>query len=117
MKTTVADTSLLAYDRLREGPQLGAQQRRVLDYLREHAGRDYTRKELARALGLEPGTIAGRVNELIAVGLIVELPRRTCAVSGQSAHAVRASRNQPEQAELWEQRNERMKWKPLLNRK
>ena len=68
---------------------LGKSQQRIVDLLRAHPGRDYTRSEIGRALGLPANVFSGRVNELIHVKrLLEEKRRRQCAVSGKVVYAV-----------------------------
>lgn len=65
----------------------------VLDYL---SGRGWvSRKQIAREMGMEPGTVAGRVNELVSRGFVqVDPGLKSCPVSGRNVHFVRASGKQ-----------------------
>src|SRR5689334_21920666 len=97
MRTAVADSSLIAYHAHRANGRLSRQQQDIFAFLCKHAHRDFTRKELARALNMEPGTIAGRVNELRdELHLVEEFPIRRCTVSGNSAHPIRLAVPQTE---------------------
>lgn len=92
MRTAVADSSIQNFHLHRASGKLGEQQARIFAFMVKNCHKSFTRKELARALNMEPGTVAGRVNELIhGLHLLEELPIRTCAVSGRSAHAVRVA--------------------------
>lgn len=84
-----ADTSRDSFRAHRVTGALGRQQRLVLAFLHDHRASTYTRSELADATGIKLSAICARVNELIKVGAIEELPRRACQVTGVSAHALR----------------------------
>lgn len=90
MKTNIRDTSLMAYQtaRITEG------QRKVLDFMLKHPRVDFTRNELAQLSGLPIQSVCGRVNELIAVGLLEERVRRGCRFSGKQAHPLRLTPRQ-----------------------
>ena len=85
----VRDTSRTAYAEQRASGRLNNTQQRIVDLLRAHPGRDYTRSEIGRALRLPANVFSGRVNELIHVKrLLEEKRRRQCAVSGKVVYAV-----------------------------
>lgn len=95
---TVRDTSLDAYDRIREAGVTGAQRERIAAYLFD---RDpMTRQEIARQTGLAINAVCGRVNELIKSAHLVELEKRPCRTSGHSAHPVAWRRSPPIQRAL-----------------
>lgn len=90
MKTNVRDSSLDAYygDLVASG--LAAQQATVLVAMAELGGGWVSRKQIARQTGMETGTVAGRVNALIAAGLVEEEPDgMPCPISGRCVHMVR----------------------------
>lgn len=74
----------------RETGKLSAQQQQVFAAL-TRTGQAFTRAELARHTGLPTSSICGRVKELLDLLVIVEDPRRPCAVTGKSAHPVRSA--------------------------
>jgi len=82
------DTSIAAYHAHKDSGKLGARQKQVYELLCR-SGLDYTRAEIARAIGMTPGAACGRVNELLGLGVVVETPRRACKVTGASSHGVR----------------------------
>lgn len=97
MKTAVSDTSIEQYHAHRASGILSRQQQTVYAFLCRSPWKDYTRKEIARALNMEPGTVAGRVNELRdELHLLEELPSRRCSISGKVAHPVRVRTIQAE---------------------
>lgn len=89
MKTDVADSSLIAYDKVRENGKLPAQQQKIVDFLGWWPGFDFTRKEINARTKIELSSVCGRVNELIKRGVLEEMPLRRCRVTGESAHPVR----------------------------
>lgn len=74
----------------KETGKLGKQQQAVFSVL-TLTGMAFTRAELAKHMGLPCSSICGRVKELLDLQVIVEDSRRPCAVTGKSAHAVRAA--------------------------
>lgn len=87
----VRDASMIAYRVLEWSGRMTRQQRLVMDFLAANLQRDYTRQELSQATGLAINVICGRVNELMQepFGLIEEIGRRRCRVTGESANALR----------------------------
>jgi hypothetical protein len=94
----IADTSRQALQEERASGRLGWQQVRILRWIRENGGA-HTRAELSERLGIRLSSICGRVHELVAVGELVEGPRRRCSVTGRAAHPVRLA---PQQLSLLE---------------
>jgi len=87
MRTQVAATSVDAYRAM--GPRLGEQQRAIVAFLARHCARDWTRGELADAIPMRLSSCCGRVNELIALQILHESPRRPCRSTGRGAHPVK----------------------------
>ena len=87
----VADTSLIAYDKIISTQKMSRQQIAIIDWV-ERIGNKFsgiTRSELSEASGIRLSSVCGRVNELVAIGKLEELPRRPCRVTKSSAHPVR----------------------------
>jgi hypothetical protein len=80
------DTSRDAYAQV----NLSQREEEVLRYVLAYPGRDWTRAELAKAMGWRDGPMCGRVNSLVAKGRLIEGPARDCAV-GRRGHAVRSA--------------------------
>ena len=99
----IADTSVDAYRAFRASPKLSRQQARIVEYLAAHPKQDFTRGELAGALGMRLSSVCGRVAELLhpesALATLMELPRRPCRITRIAAHPVRLS---PAQRGLFE---------------
>jgi predicted ArsR family transcriptional regulator len=93
MKTNVSTSSLEAYFGEIRGSKESTQMTAILEYL---SGRGWvSRKTIARDMKLEPGTVAGRVNELVARGLVsVDQGLQCCPVTGRNVHFVRAVEQQ-----------------------
>lgn len=83
----VADTSIEAYDEHKAAGKVGAQAHMILGMLED--SRNYSRKEISKLVGIELSSVCGRVNELLAVGLLVEDEKRKCSITGKTIHAVR----------------------------
>lgn len=88
-----ASTSRDAYAAFVMGPELGRQQRAVVDVLGNHPG-GMTRAEIAQASGLRLSSVCGRVGELLERGAVEEFARRPCSVTGITAQALRLARAQ-----------------------
>lgn len=100
--TAIRDTSLIAYDRLRETGRIQPQEQAILRALYLSLGQAMTRAELAAAAGIRHSSACGRVKALLDVGVLEELPRRRCRITGESAHPVRLA---PMQRELFHERS------------
>ena len=84
MRTAMADTSLGAYRELKSNGTNWRQIHFVLHELgKDPKGR--TNAEIGDSLGLPASTVAGRVNDLKKSGAVIELGRRTCSVTGNTA--------------------------------
>lgn len=79
----IQDTSLWAYARATQN--LGKKQKEVLDALRFFP--DATNAELAARLNWPVNRITPRVLEIRKMGLILDAGKRTCKVTGSTAHA------------------------------
>jgi hypothetical protein len=88
---TVADTSIEAYKEHKDTGKLGRQAATLLEKMIPE--KDYSRKELSRATGFELSAICGRVNELLAMGLLEELAPRKCNITGKKIHPIKLRTN------------------------
>jgi hypothetical protein len=82
----IQDTSLWAHQLASQN--LGAKQKQVLDALRFFP--DATNAEIALHLSWPINRITPRMGELRKMGLVLDGGRRTCKVTGSTAHAWRA---------------------------
>lgn len=94
MKTSVRESSLMAYDALKTA-DLGRQQKQVLAGVAllirtgQHADGWVSRRQIATITGLETSTVAARTNSLIAARRLVESEELTpCPVTGRNVHKV-----------------------------
>ena len=81
----VRDTSIISYGDIKS--TLGLRQRVILDIIR-HMGTP-TNLEISRYIGLPINTVTPRVFELKEKGLVYEVGKRTCLISGRMAYAWR----------------------------
>lgn len=87
----VAEASKITYRHVEASGQLTDQQRRIVEFLEARPRQNFTRKEIARALGMEHSTCCARVNELLDPVRMAnkvrvrELPHRRCSLSGRTA--------------------------------
>lgn len=84
---TIASTSRVAFHEHRDSGRLTAQQEAVRRVVERHGA--LTRNEIATASGIRLSAVCGRVNELVAIGVLDELPRRPDRHTGIAAHPVR----------------------------
>ena len=72
MRTNVASTSINAYRQKK--PVLTTDRERVAAYIINETkhGRPVWRRKIARALGMEPSSVAGRVNEILKNGIVID---------------------------------------------
>ena len=80
----VRETSLIAYTN-KVLPQLGYKQSQVYRLFLRWRDCNFTNAEVARELGWPINTVTPRTGELRDLGVIVELPRRVCRVTGNKA--------------------------------
>jgi len=85
---TVRETSLEAYSAIKSDGTLTRQQQHIIDKMRTAFRRDITRSELSQLTGYPINVIAGRVNELVKLGALVEVHKRTCTVTGRNVMAL-----------------------------
>jgi hypothetical protein len=83
---TVAQTSISAYKEHIATGRVGTQAQAILDFM--NPGESYSRRELHVLTGLELSSICGRVNELLAIGLLVEGSKRKCRVTKKTISPV-----------------------------
>ena len=82
----IQDTSLFAYAQATQN--LGVKQKQVLDALRYFS--DATNAEIAARLNWPINRITPRCLELRGMGLILDMGKRRCKVTGSTAHAWKA---------------------------
>lgn len=80
---SAAETSVIAHREHAASGAMGRQARQIYDFVRERGG-DWSRKEISRATGIELSAVCGRVNGLVAVGLLDEYQQRPCRVTGRT---------------------------------
>lgn len=86
------DTSRAAYGEQVAGGKVRGAQARITAFLEARRGQGFTRAEIAKAIGMPLSGVCGRVNELVHIkGVLEEMPRRACSVSGKAAHPVRVA--------------------------
>lgn len=83
---SVAATSIVNYHAHRDSGRAGTQAGTLLALMAP--GRMYSRSELADAAGMRLSSVCGRVNELLALGLLVEGRARPCLVTGRTVTPV-----------------------------
>lgn len=77
------DTSLLAYDELRASGRQMTQAQQIYRLL-NNSGSAMSLREIARRLRLDTSSVSGRVNDLKKDGLVLEVERRKCSISGKT---------------------------------
>ncbi|MEO1892487.1 MAG: hypothetical protein ABGX84_06720 [Alcanivorax sp.] len=94
MKTSVRESSLIAYDTLKT-EDLGRQQRQVLAGVAllirtgQHTDGWVSRRQIAQITGLETSTVAARTHSLIAAHRLAESEDLTpCPITGRNVHMV-----------------------------
>jgi len=85
---TIRTTSAAAYRRMQDNGRLFLATEEILSAL-ANSKEPMTRRELEDATGLRTNQIAGRVNELIKQGRVVEDGRRRCKVTGNEVNVLR----------------------------
>lgn len=89
--TGVRETSRDALHRHQASGKLGKQEMLVFGFVRGHSREDFTRQEIAQALGMGINAVTGRVFSIIHEHkLFRETGRRICRVTGESVMAITA---------------------------
>lgn len=83
---SVATTSIDAYREHKASGKVGRQAQQILDSM--IPGVHYSRRELMISTGLELSSICGRVNELLAIGMIKEGSPRKCSITKKTVSPV-----------------------------
>lgn len=90
MKTSVRDTSIESFRRIKADGTAASQSAKILKFINRRKRQKFTRRELADYTGMEI-TAAGRcVNELLAKKLIVEPIKKVVAATGRKVYVVHA---------------------------
>lgn len=79
----VRDTSLMAFTKIL--PTLSKRQETVYRIFKQFPSLNFTNAEVADMLGVQHHTVSPRVAELRDMGLIVEVSRRVCTVTHNTA--------------------------------
>lgn len=82
----VRQTSLEALRKYRAAGKGQTHRAIILDFLINNPGK--TRGEISALTGVSLQSVCGRVNELLGYGVVVEVGRRKCTVTGSSAMMV-----------------------------
>lgn len=72
-------TSRIAYKNIIESGKQGSQKRYIIRLLLTEA--PLSRREISRATNIEIGSVSGRVNELMKLGIVEETTMRKCMFS------------------------------------
>jgi hypothetical protein len=99
MRTAVKETSIDCY--YSHQAQYDAQSAIIVDYIAKHPHPAPTRREIAKATGIETSSVSARVNKLLTDKVLHELPRRKCSISGIKAHTLMITPAKPEQTQLF----------------
>lgn len=85
---TIAATSRAAYHGIQADGTEACQKAKILAAIKSQG--PMTRREISVMTGIEPGAVAGRVNDLVKTERIVETEhKRPCFVTGRLAKEVR----------------------------
>jgi DNA-binding MarR family transcriptional regulator len=91
MLTNVTSSSLAAYDSIQAHIK-GESQRSIVEAMQP--GMIYTRKQLARMLGMDTSSVSGRVFELIEMGVIEVFSQIECPISHRRVEGLKLAPTQ-----------------------
>jgi len=86
---SLQQTSLIAYDELRQSGKFSERQRRVFDVIRSHQPHGITIRQIALELGVLPSDVTGAIDALKGdvdegrPALITEGPKRPSPITGK----------------------------------
>jgi hypothetical protein len=84
-------TSLWAYDEIRSDGTTSKQCAVILDLLRTFPDRLFSRFDIHSVTGLRLASVTGRVNEMIAVGLVVETGTKVDPLTSKTVKTLKAA--------------------------
>ena len=87
MRTAVAESSIQNFYAELHNGGLQLRERQILLAMKPNT--NYTRLELSEASGITINNVAGRVNSLVAKGVLVEGEKRLCRISGRNVGTIR----------------------------
>jgi DNA-binding Lrp family transcriptional regulator len=91
MRTNVTATSLAAHDSI-AGTITADCHRKIIAAMQAEIF--YSRKQIARMLGMETSSVAGRVNELIDLGVIEVVSQIICPISNRRVEGIKLAPTQ-----------------------
>jgi len=80
--TEIRDTSLIAYDEIKEHGTISEQERRIIHALT--VGKDYSLQEISIITGISINAVSGRCNGLRKKRWLIEMDKRPCKVTGRT---------------------------------
>lgn len=86
--TDVRESSHIAYGLLKTEGKLGPKQQQIVEFIAKRPGSDFSRVELSSGTRLTINCVAGRVKELIDLGVLREGRRRLCTITHNSIRPV-----------------------------
>jgi hypothetical protein len=84
-----AETSALSYTEVKQDGTASLQRLAILNLLRAAPNSSFSRNDLATMTGFRLGSVCGRVGELKAAGLVIELAKRRCPQTGKLVKPVK----------------------------
>lgn len=94
MFTDMQETSLSAYNALKESGSMGKQCQTIMAYIER--GTDYSLQELCKITGYPINVISGRCNDLKKTGSLVHGFKRKCRITGRTINPVKLPQKQEE---------------------
>lgn len=88
MKTNVSETSLTTIRELRSEGKTLLQKQKIIYFLSRFK-KPRTRAQIAIRMGIDKGSVAGRINALVKSGVVMETMKVNCPTSGRSAWLVK----------------------------
>lgn len=88
MKTNMSETSLKAIRDIRKSGKTLKQSQKIIYHMSKYK-KPRTRAQIALMLGIDKGSIAGRINSLIKSGAVMETVKEICPTSGRIAWLVK----------------------------
>lgn len=99
MKSSVAETSYAAYQKIISTGYANVIQQRICFWLAQNPRS--TRREISTAINIEISCISGRVRELLDAGVLIEIAPRPCKITNNKAAVLDLAYKHPlAQAEL-----------------
>lgn len=81
------DTSIAAHNDIKRSGLLGIQEQEIFNYMKKHHTTK-TRQQISCETGISINAVCGRVNSLVKYGMLEEIAKGKCPITGRTVWLV-----------------------------